>query len=163
MQEEFGCCSKREVDRLIERPRFVVSPAVPTRSELQTNYRNFHGRRPHPRRSMQTLMIDGVNGESRVRPRPTDAMLLGFGRQSDFSSVSTLKITSHTQLNEVFRAYKDGKLKLLDEIDVICIGANSAENHVVKSVANEPSKAPSNLSETPATQTESEAWQEMEC
>jgi hypothetical protein len=129
MQEEFGCCSKREVDRLIERPRFVVSPAVPTRSELQTNYRNFHGRRPHPRRSMQTLMIDGVNGESRVRPRPTDDMLLGFGRQSDFSSVSTLKITSHTQLNEVFRAYEDGKLKLLDEIDVICIGANSAENH----------------------------------
>lgn len=39
----------------------------------------------------------------------------------------------------------------------------AAENHVVKSVANEPSKAPSNLSETPATQTESEAWQEMEC
>ena len=39
----------------------------------------------------------------------------------------------------------------------------AADNHVVKSVANEPSKAPSNLPETPATQTESEAWQEMEC
>ena len=80
---------------------------------------------------MQTLMIDGVNGESRVRPRPTDAMLLGFGRQSDFSSVSTLKISCHTQLDEAFKAYEAGKLKLLDEIDVICIGANSAENYGV--------------------------------
>ena len=131
MQVEFGLCSKGEVDLLIERPRFEVSPAVPTRKELKANYDNFHGRRPHPKRSMQTLMIDGVNGESRVRPRPTDAKLLGFGRQSDFSAVSTLEMSSHTQLDEAFRAYEAGKLKLLDEIDVICIAANSSQNYGV--------------------------------
>lgn len=104
---------------------------MPTRKELKANYDNFHGRRPHPKRSMQTLMIGGVNGESRVRPRPTDAKLLGFGRQSDFSAVSTLEMSSHTQLDEAFRAYEAGKLKLLDEIDVICIAANSSQNHGV--------------------------------
>ena len=95
MQEEFGCCSKREVDRLIERPRFVVSPAVPTRSELQTNYRNFHGRRPHPRRSMQTLMIDGVNGEY----DPVQQTLCSWGSDGSLTFLRCRRSRSHLTLS----------------------------------------------------------------
>jgi hypothetical protein len=130
-QVEFGMCSPSTVDRLIERPRFKASPAVPTREELRENYRNFHGRRPCHRRSMQTLMIDGVNGEGRVRPRPSDAKLLGFARQSNFDAVSSLTIQSHTALDEAYKAVEAGDLVLLDEIDVIAIAANSSENYGV--------------------------------
>ena len=128
LHKECGLASASTVRRHLDRPRFKASVGKPNQRELRENSDNFFLARK-TKRSLQTAMVDDVNGEGRPRPRPTDAEILGFSRQSDFSKVGTTALSDYGSLLEMFEAYQRGELKLLDEITVVCVAANSSENY----------------------------------
>ena len=99
LHKECGLCSAATVRRYVDRPRFRTSAVLPTREDVRQNMSNFFLKRKGAR-ALNSAMVDDVNGEGRPRPRPTDAALLGFGRQSKFPTSMT--ITDYGSLHEVF-------------------------------------------------------------
>ena len=92
LQKECQLVSASTVRRMTDRPVFHVSSGMPTKEELLENGSSSFMNVSESNgctRALQTVMIDGVNAEGRVRPRTLDSVALGFSRQSDFSQVLT--------------------------------------------------------------------------
>ena len=79
-------------------------------------------------------MIDNVAVEARRRPSLYTGLMLGYGRESDFSGVQ-LKVQYFVDLQALKVAEDVGRLRLGQEMMVLGIGANSEELHSVSYVA----------------------------
>ena len=135
MGKSSGFASGTTLKRRRPLPNFIISWDSNVYDEtVHENMTNFVVSRVEPTRSAQTLMIDDLNMEARLRPSEYHSHVLGAGRESDFRGVS-LDVRSYADLQLLGQAVNERKIVLAQELTVFGIAPNAEARYSVSYVA----------------------------